>query len=199
MRSVKAGLLVSLVTVCAAAQAGPHTITHSKISVAPGTKVMIGGTEYVAAQVGIRQFTQNKIYAVRWLVPSEPFGFSAVLQTEHNPDPLESSNAVIDGFPAQIDIVDGRTYSLSGTEIPTPQSNLLVQGEAFAFVRIQVGDTRLTIYANVTQIDHEAAFTSDIYRATNHGSYGRYTDPVALVGQSGLDKWVDYVRIIPLN
>lgn len=199
MRSAITQVLVSLLAFCGAAQAAPHSVTHSKISVAPGTKVMIAGKEYVAAQVGIREFNANKLYAVRWLVPSEPFGFSAVLQTEHNPDPLENPNATIDTFPARIEIVDGRTYSLSGTELPTPQSNLLVQGEAFAFVRIQVGDTRLTIYANVNQIDHEAQFTSDIYRATNHGSYGRYTDPVALVGPSGLDKWVDYVRVIPLN
>ena len=160
---------------------------------------MIAGTEYVTAQVGIREFTQNKLYAVRWLVPSESFGFSAVLQTEHNPDPLENPNAMIDGFPAHIDIIDGRTYSLSGSEIPTPQSTLLVQGEAYAYVRIQIRDTRLIIYANVNQIDHQAEFTSEIYRATNHSSYGRYTDPVTLVGAQGLDKWVDYIRIIPLN
>lgn len=197
MRSAKAGVLVSLLAVCGAAQAGPHTITHTKISVAPGTKVMIAGTEYVAAQVGIRQFTQNKLYAVRWLVPSEPFGFAAVLETEHNTDALDNPNATIDGFPAHIDVVDGRRYSLTGSEVPTPQSTLLVEGQAYGLVRIQVGDTRLVLYVSLSQIDHQTQFDTDIYRGTTHGSYGRYTDPVALI--AGLDKWVDYVRVIPLN
>jgi hypothetical protein len=199
MKSIKVGTLVSMFAFCGAVQAGPHSVTYSQVSVAPGTKVTIAGNEFVAAQVGIRQFTANNRYAVRWLVPSQPFGFAAALETEHNPAPLENPNATIDGFPAHIEIVDGRSYSLSGAEIPTPSSTLLVQGQAFALVRIQVGDTRLIIYGNLTQIDQQAEITTDIYRGTSQSTYDRYTDLTTLVGPSGLDKWVDYIRVIPLN
>jgi hypothetical protein len=199
MKSAKAVVMVSLLAACGAAYAAPHSISYSQISVNPGTKVTISGQEFVAAQVGVRQFTLDKRYAVRWLVPSEPFGFAASLQADHNPDPLDSPNATIDGFPAQIEVTDSRTYLLSGSEIPTPQSSLLVQGQAFAFVRVQVGDTRLTFFATVTQDDQQADITTDIYRGTSQSAYGRYTDPVALIGTAGLDKWVDYIRVIPLN
>jgi hypothetical protein len=201
MRSAKAGVLVSLVAVCGAAQAGPHSVTYSQISVAPGTQVTIAGQPFVAAQLPMRQFTVDSRYAVRFLVPREATSglFSASLETEHSTDPLPSTNATIDGFPAQIDIVDGRRYTLSGGDLPTPSSTLLVQGQAYAFIRIKVGDTLVILYASLSQDDHVAELTSDIHRGTSQAAYGRYTDPVTLVGAQGLDKWVDYIRVIPLN
>ena len=198
MTIIRAGTLVSLLAICGAAQAGPHSVTYSQVSVAPGTNVTIADQQFVAVQLGIREFTTDKRYAVRFLTPVQPGGFfAASLETQHSTDPLPNPNAMIDGLPARIEITDGRGYSLMSNGPST--SNLLVQGQAFAIVSIKAGDALLLIYAQLTKQDQDTELVTDIHRATSQAAYGRYTDPISLVGPTGLDKWVDYIRVIPLN
>jgi hypothetical protein len=178
--------------------------------VAPGTVVTINGESYVAVQVPARQFTLDKRYAVRFLTPltseDEMDFINAHLSTVHSTDALPAQNATIDGLPAQISVTDGRTYAVvSGVdylaEPPTVANRLEVDSYATATVQIKAGDTLMTLTAYLIKEDQNVALPeNDQYRGTAVAAYGKYTDPVALLGQgSGLDKWIDYIRVIALN
>lgn len=207
MNAIRTCSLVCLVVFSSAAVAAPHSLTYSQVSVAPGTIVNIGGTQFVAVQVPVREFSTDKRYAVRWLsqltTEGEDSFVFADLITEHSTDPLENPNATIDGLPARIDVSDGRTYSVrTVTDFQTFNLTNRLQIEATATVQVQVkaGDTRMTLFLFLTQTDQDVELGVNEYRGTAQAAYGKYTDPLALIGQaSGLDKWIDYIRVIPLN
>jgi hypothetical protein len=177
------------------------------VSVAPGTKVTIGGQQHVAVQIGVRQFTIDKRYAVRFLthVSNEGPGdfVFATVNTQHSNDPLPNQNATIDGLPAHIEVQDGRSYSITTELDPQtfePTNVLEVTGTALAIVTIKAGDTLIVLTGALSQTDQNATLGQNEYRGTGVATYGKYTDPLTLIGQaSGLDKWVDYIRVIPLN
>jgi hypothetical protein len=204
MKAVQISTLVMLGMVCGTVYAQPpHAVTYSQVSVAPGTQVTINGEQYVAVQVPVRQFTVDSRYAVRFLEPVQPDGsVFAFLSTQHSTDPLPSTNATIDGFPALIQVNDGRTYAIVTTTDPITFENtnvLRVSGTATVTVQVKLGDTLLSGFESLSKIDHEADLGPNEYRGTAQAAYGKYTDPLSLLGVNGLDKWVDYIRIIPLN
>lgn len=201
--------LSALLLVAAAASAAPHTITHSPISVAPGTNVSIGGTNFVLIQVPVRQFTVDKRYAVRFLTPAEVdpltqetvvFGF---VDAEHNTDALTDQNATVDGFDASITVRDSRRYGVqSDVDFQTQQltNRLKVHADALAIVRVKLGDTVLTFFADLSKLDQDADLGAGSFNGSAQSAWGRYVDPTGLITQgNGLDKWIDYIRIIPLN
>lgn len=206
MKAFQILTLVTSVAFCGAAYAAPHSLTYSQVSVAPGTIVVIGGQQFVAVQVPMRQFTTDKRYAVRFLSPLESspgigdFVFASLI-TAHSDDLLQNSNATIDTFPARIEVSDGRSYSIETDFQVFPSTNrLLVQGNALASVQVKVGDALLTFFATLSQTDQDVVLGPGEYRGTGAATYGKYLDPVGLVGQAnGLDKWIDYIRVIPLN
>jgi hypothetical protein len=204
MKTIQLGSLVTLVLLCGAAYAvPPHSLTYSQVSVAPGTQVTIGGEQFIAVQVPMRQFTVDSHYAVRFLTPMGQDGsVFAFLTTTHSTDPLPSTNATIDGFPALIQVIDGRTYSISTELDPNtfePTNMFRAVAGATVTVQIKVGDTLLSFFDGLNKTDHEVDLGLNEYRATGQAAYGKYLDPVALMGAQGLDKWVDYIRVIPLN
>jgi hypothetical protein len=208
MKTAGFAALVALFAFGGAAHAAPpHSVTYSQISVAPGAIVNLAGKQFVAVQVPMRQFTVDKRYAVRFLSQLENTGagnfVTAYLTTSHSTDPLLNPNAMIDTFPARIEVTDGRQYSIAtGVDPQTFETTnrLQVTGTAIATVQIKVGDTLAVIVVNLTQTDQDTVLGPNEYRGTGVATYGKYTDPVALLSQaSGLDRWVDYIRIIPLN
>jgi hypothetical protein len=207
MKTMQIGTLVALIGFSTGVQATPHSITYSQVSVAPGTIVNIGGQQFVAVQVPMRQFTIDKRYAVRFLAPlfsdvDGDFVF-ANLSTSHSDDLLQNSNATIDTFPARIEVSDGRAYSIN-TVLDTvtfdTTNRLQVEADAFATVQVKVGDTLVHFFTTLSQTDQDVVLGQNQYRGTGLATYGKYVDPVGLIGQAnGLDKWIDYIRIIPLN
>ena len=202
MRAVRASTFVALIVSGAAAHA-QHSLTYSQISVAPGAVVTISGQQFVAVQVPMRQFTADSRYAVRFLTPRGDDGeVFAILTTQHSSAALSSPNATIDGFPALIQVNDGRNYAIT-TEIDfvTFETTNVFRavGTASTIVQVKVGDTLVSFYDSLENTDHEVDLGQNEYRATSQAAYGKYTDPLALLGPQGLDKWIDYIRIIPLN
>jgi hypothetical protein len=207
MKTVQIGTLVALIGFCTAAHATPHSLTYSQVSVAPGTIVNIGGQQFVAVQVPMRQFTTDKRYAVRFLssLLSDVDGdfVFANLSTQHSDDLLQNSNATIDTFPARIEVSDGRTYSINtvfDTLTFDTTNRLQVEGNAITTVQVKVGDTLVQFFTVLSQTDQDVDLGQNQYRGTGLATYGKYVDPVGLISQAnGLDKWIDYIRIIPLN
>ncbi len=206
--ALRTGSMVALLAACSAAYAqSPHSLTYTQVSVAPGTKVTIQDMEMVAVQVPVRQFTTDKRYAVRFLSPlfsnGEEDFVAADIYTQHSNAPLENANATIDGVPVRIDVLDGRTYGVhTGFDEMTflTTNRLQVQSNATALVSAKLGDTLLTYFCSFYQTDHDVALGPNEYRGTAQAAYGRYTDPDNLTGQAnGLDKCIDYLRIIALN
>ncbi len=205
---IRTGILAAVLALCGTAYAqSPHGLTYTQVSVAPGTKVTIQGMEMVSVQVPVRQFTMDKRYAVRFLAPlfsnGEEEFVAADIYTQHSNAPLENANATIDGVPVRIDVLDGRTYGVhTGIDELTflTTNRLQVESNATALVTAKLGDTLLTYYCSFYQTDHDVALGLNEYRGTAQAAYGRYTDPVNLISQAnGLDKCIDYLRIIALN
>ena len=202
MRAVRTGIFVAFVAICGAAEA-QHSLTYSQISVNPGTIVTIAGQQFVAVQVPMRQFSVDSRYAVRFLSPVGQDGdVFAFLITQHSSAALPSTNATIDGFPALIQVSDGRNYAIT-TEIDLVTFEVTnvfrAIGSATATVQVKVGDTLVSFFDSLENTDHEVDLGPNEYRATGQALYGKYTDPLPLLGPQGLDKWIDYIRIIPLN
>jgi hypothetical protein len=77
---------------------------------------------------------------------------------------------------------------------------LQVEGTASATVQVKIGDTLLIFIGYLTQTDQDVDLGPDKYSGTPAATYGKYVDPVGLIGQAnGMDKWIDYIRVIPLN
>ena len=181
--------------------APPHSVTYTPTFVAPGTTVTIQGTQFVAVALGIREFTANNRYVVRFLSPLyESQYVSAVVEARHSTDPLPNPNATIDSFPAQIEVSDGRSYAVNTDFDPNTfelTNRLQVTASATLVVQVKVGDTLLIGTVSLTHLDQDDDLGANNYKANTSAKYGKYSDPTGLI--NGLDRWIDYVRVIPIN
>jgi hypothetical protein len=180
--------------------APPHSVTYTPAYAAPGTIVTIQGTDFVVVTIGIKEFTNDNRYFIRFLAPLiESEYVNAVVEARHSTDPLPNSNATISSFPAQIEVSDGRSYSVNTTFDSSFDltNRLQVIADATLTVQVKVGDTLLIGSVYFTHQDQDDDLGPGEYKAHPKAKYLRYGDPTNLI--TGLDRWVDYIAIVPQN
>ena len=106
----------------------------------------------------------------------------------------------IDSFPAYVQIFDSLSYSLTGDGLGG--NDFIVYGSITISVSINLGSSVLTITDTLDLSDPDTGLppltsssTGASLNAVPNAEWRKYKDPVNLVNE--LDKWIDYVRIIP--
>ena len=191
-------LLISMYSMGALA-AAPHSIDYSRKPRNPGTIINIGGQDFVIVRFPVADFSGNR-YSISYLEPlTNGSLISAGLVTNHVTDPI-SSNATIDGFPAQVTVSDQRSYAMT-SDFSTPGTNrFTVYASATAVVTVQIGSMIVTGSVSFATNDPETGMPpetdvniGDSFSAVSQAEWYKRTDPISRV--IFLDQWVDYITI----
>jgi hypothetical protein len=175
----------------------PHSITWTPRTETPGTQVTIAGTPFVLVRVPVRDLGGTSRYAVRFLARQiQGLSLIAQLITTHSAAPLRGS-IEIDGFSAEAGVVDGRTYTINNSVIDPTQYNFRVDAQAICTVSVQVRRTLLVFSAFFTEVQQPETDIDTTPNAVPFAEWENYVDPRQQV--RGCDRWIDYIRITPID
>jgi hypothetical protein len=103
----------------------------------------------------------------------------------------------IDGFNAEAVVVDGRIYTINNSFPDLTQYNFAVDAQAICTVSVKVRQTLLifsTFFLAVQQPDTDIGTRPN---AVPFAQWDDYVDPTQQV--RGCDRWLDYIRITPVD
>jgi hypothetical protein len=193
--------IVSLTVACLvfgaigeATAAAVHLVTWVPRSAPPGTRVTIAGTPHELTRMPIRDLGGPNRYALSFLAsdPAGSFGFASVL-TRHTTDTIENPIS-IDGFDASVDVSDSRSYLIRSDGA---QNIFSVMAIGQCVVNIKVGKTLITLSTSLSAEQQPDTDIGTTPNAVPFAAWDDYIHPTALV--NGCDRWLDYIRISPLN
>lgn len=174
-----------------------HSVSYSARTAALGTAVNLGGRDYVLVRLPLKDFGSTDRYIVEFLAGAFPpsANLVGVLTTEHSNETLTNTIS-ISGFPASVQVGDGRFHSILGDSGDNSASALAA---AFGSVRIKVGATLITFApgSSVVQQAPTATLPTAPYSGSANAPWGNYVDPLAQV--TAIDNWIDYIRIVRVN
>ena len=191
MNARKLLLLLGLtIAATGTASAAVHSVSYKKVTAAAGTVVTFGGADYTIVRIPFATFDPVPLrYSV--FLPMANEGGAAFIQTIHT-DAALTTNAVVDGVPARIKVLDGRTYAALG--LPGVATQFSVSSNAAVTIDFKIGKTLVTI---TLQIDTNET-NANAGAAVDLRSRAEWEDYKDLTGQmSALNSLIDYIRIIP--
>jgi hypothetical protein len=105
---------------------------------------------------------------------------------------------LISGFPAQVEVIDSRSYRL-GSNLVSGNNELTVDGSAALVLQVKVGDALLSFFEGFTAPQQNATVTAQVspFSGSNIALWANYVDPITQV--TALDDWIDYIRILKIN
>jgi hypothetical protein len=196
---IRTSLALCCLLCSGAAFAAAHTLSYSKISRPADTVISIGGESHTMVAIPVRTLVSGDKYTIVFPAPTDLAGSTfGIVSTIHNPDAF-TANMTIDSFPAQVQVSDGLNYILNGDAVSG--YDFIVTGDATVTVSIDLGDTILSLSDTLTAKDpvsHLPFLTNATIpnaNAVSSAENSKYVDKTALT--DGLDKWLDYIRIIP--
>jgi len=199
MSKLVSSALVLFLSATAANAQSVHAVTFQQKILSAGAQILLDGQKYAMVFVPVADFGSANRYVVGFLTPVEgdPGAIFAYLNTDHSNETI-ANPVTISGFPGQISVADGRTYSVSQSFI-TQKNELEVTADASAFVRVKVGATMLNFFVNFPKLQQAATPLADSnqYSALGQAQWGKYIDPIAQV--TAVDNYIDYIRIIKVN
>jgi hypothetical protein len=174
---------------------GVHNITWTRQAVEPGRVVTLGSQNFVLVRLPMREFSNGNKYVVEYLAPvvdlGPPVSVISQITTSHSNETI-TNPVTISGFPASIQVLDGRTYSYNANT--GFGDGLSVDANVTGLVTIDVGDTMLTLFTFFSVEQQPLTAVPTDFAASSWATWGTYTDPIALV--NNLDNWVDFIRVL---
>lgn len=188
-------LLIFLTGTTALAQV--HNFTWQERIAPPGTQRTFADQLMVLTKLPLKEFQGGNRYAVFCMAPvlnpGPPVTWISNIFTTHTDETIPNP-VFISGFPAHIEVIDGRNYALNGNV--GFEDGLSVDGTLIVAVNIKIGDTLLTIsYAFATNQQDATAVPG--FAATSQAEWSNYIDNPGM--RTAADKVIDWIRIIPLN
>jgi hypothetical protein len=146
----------------------------------------------------MKEFSNGNRYVVEYLATvldiGPPISFISDVSTSHSNDIFTGSDTV-SGFPADIDVHDGRVYSYNANT--GFEDGLSVEASVFGSVTMKVGDTLLSLSTFFAATQQPLTAVPTDFAAASWATWGTYVDPTTLV--TNFDKWIDYIRVLKIN
>jgi hypothetical protein len=179
-----------------AAAAPIHPMTWVPRSAAPGDTVTIAGQPFELVRLPLRDLGGSNRYFVSFLrlVTEGFFTAFVVLTTTHSNDPIENP-IQIDGFDATVEVTDRRSYNLNSPD--GGNHSFVVFVHVDCVVKVKIGQTLALISTSFFAEQQPVTDIGTIPNAVPFAQWGDYLHPTTLV--NGCDRWLDYIRIRPVN
>ena len=174
-----------------------HGITYVKKSSQPNDPINIAGKSHTVVKIPVTELVSGAQFVVQFPASADFTGFTTgFVSAVHSSDPI-ASNAVIDSFPAAIQVIDGLNYILSSDGLGG--YDFLVTGNVTVSVSVDIGDTIISISNTLQAESGIFPFLSNIHipatpapalaNVVSAAEWNKYVDQTTLV--AGLDKWID--------
>lgn len=175
-----------------------HILTYVKKSSQPDDVINIAGKAHKVVKMPVTELVSGAQFVVQFPASADFTGFTiGFVSAVHSSDSI-NGNAVIDGLPAAIQVIDGLNYILSSDGLG--EYDFLVTGNVTVSVSVDIGDTIISI-TNTLQAESNGlplltnAHLGASANAVSAAEWNKYVDQTTLV--AGLDKWIDYIRVLP--
>ena len=184
---------------CGTLFAQDHNLVYQAQTRAVDAPLVIGSETYTMARIPVVDLGTGNRYSV--IFPAADGGgffTSSNIVASHKPNNFVS-NFTVDGFPAQIQVIDAVNYQIT-TNFISGGNDFIVTNSATVFLTIDLGETVITLTnSNVGTDPSGDPFLTNVnigntFNAVPAAEWTKYGDPTALL--AALDKWIDYIRVI---
>jgi len=182
-----------------------HSFSYDQRIRSPGTTVTINGAPFKIVTVPVIEVGTEQRYALTYAAQQNSSGFlsgSGASFLHQGDIPTNPNFPLIDltisGFPAKLSLTDTLTFR-SNSNGAGGRTFRAARNTGFLVVYVDIGDTVVSILVlgigASSSVIHDIDVGPDLNFA-QYATWGEYIDDPAIL--AGVDKWIDYIRLVPL-